>query len=122
MHTLKPLVLIVFFCLFLGTLKAQTPPLFRYGKYGCTASKYHNGLSEYQGRGYLTLMKDGSYTYSGFSKPSAGKFTIDKTGNLSFTGGYLDKGRGEKIDRPNKYFLTFPTNPDNRWTCSCIEK
>ncbi|MBH8557858.1 hypothetical protein [Hymenobacter negativus] len=94
----------------------------KYGKYGCTASKYRGGFYEYTPRGSFTINKNGTYTYQGFEKPSAGKFSVDKTGNLLFSGGYLDKGKAEKIDRPNKFFLVFPTNPDNRWTCSCTDK
>ncbi len=94
----------------------------KYGKYNCTASKYRNGSYEYLPRGSFTIAKSGTYSYLGFEKPSNGKFSIDKVGNLSFSGGYLDKGQAEKIDRPNKFFLVFPTNPDNRWTCTCVEK
>lgn len=102
--------------------QAPAKSTLKYGKYGCTASKY-NGLSyDFIPRGSFTINPDGTYFYSGFEKPSKGKFTVDKTGNLLFTGGYLDKGKAEKIDRPNKFFLVFPTIPDNRWTCSCVEK
>jgi hypothetical protein len=94
----------------------------KYGKYNCTASKYVNGSYEFIPRGSFTINKNGTYTYQGFAKPSAGKFSVDKNGNLLFSGGYLDKGKAEKIDRPNKFFLVFPTNPDNRWTCSWVEK
>lgn len=102
--------------------QAQTTswPL-KYGKYNCTASKYQNGSYEYIPRGSFTIAKNGSYIYYGLKKPSSGKFKIDKDGNLLFTGGYLDKGKAEKIDRPNKFFVVFPTIPDNRWTCSCVE-
>ena len=93
----------------------------KFGKYGCTATKYSNGSTEYVPRGFLTLDKTGSYTYEGFEDPSRGKYTVDEKGNLHFTGGYLDGGEATKIDRPNKYFLTFPTNPDNRWTMGWIE-
>ncbi len=93
----------------------------KYGTYGCTASKYRNGAYEYIPRGSFVITKDGKYTYSGFKKPSKGKFTVDKKGNLIFKGGYLDGGKAEKIDRPNKFFLVFPANPDNRWTCGCTD-
>jgi hypothetical protein len=92
-----------------------------YGKYGCTASKYNNGSIEYIPRGYFTLSKNGEYTYDGFEKPSSGTFTVDKDGNLYFKGGYFDGGKAEKIDRPNKFFLIFPTIPDNRWTCGLVD-
>lgn len=94
----------------------------KYGKYSCTASKYRNGSYEYIPRGSFTISKNGTYSYLGFSKPSNGKFSIDKDGNLLFKGGYFDKGKAEKIDRPDKFFVVFPTIPDNRWTCSCVEK
>jgi hypothetical protein len=94
----------------------------KYGKYACTASKYQNGFYEYIPRGSFVLSKDGKYTYSGFKTPSSGKFSVDKNGNLLFKGGYLDAGKAEKIDRPNKFFLVFLANPDNRWTCICTEK
>lgn len=92
-----------------------------YGKYGCTASKYSNGNVEYIPRGFFTITREGKYTYNGFSKPSNGTFTVDKNGNLLFKGGYFDGGKAEKIDRPNKFFLVFPTIPDNRWTCGLVE-
>lgn len=92
-----------------------------YGKYGCTASKYRNGSVEYIPRGSFTISKNGQYTYYGFEKPSNGTFTVDKAGNLLFKGGYFDGGKAEKIDRPNKFFLVFPTIPDNRWTCGLID-
>ncbi len=105
------------------TIWAQKPPpQLKFGKYACTAGKYRNGAYEYIPRGSFTITKNGPYTYLGFEKPSTGKYTIDKVGNLLFTGGYLDKGKAEKIDRPDKFFLVFPTNPDNRWTCTCAEK
>lgn len=92
-----------------------------YGKYGCTASKYSNGSYEFIPRGSFVLEKSGKYTYNGFEKPSTGTFTADAKGNLFFKGGYLDGGKAEKIDRPNKFFLVFPSNPDNRWTASLVE-
>jgi hypothetical protein len=24
-------------------------------------------------------------------------------------------------DRPNRYYVVFPANPDNRWTCSLMD-
>lgn len=110
------------FCLSSVVVQAQKSPGLKYGKYACTASKYRNGNYEYIPRGSFTISKNGTYAYMGFEKPSTGKFSIDKGGNLLFAGGYLDKGKAEKIDRPNKFFLVFPTNPDNRWTCACVEK
>ncbi|GAB3868983.1 hypothetical protein GCM10028824_15200 [Hymenobacter segetis] len=105
-------------------LLAQAAPKakLKYGKYSCTASKYRGVVTEYIPRGSFTISTDGTYFYSGFEKPSKGKFIVDKDGNLLFTGGYFDKGKAEKIDRPDKYFLVFPTNPDNRWTCTYAEK
>jgi hypothetical protein len=109
-------------CVYPSTLSAQAKPdSLKYGKYGCTASKYRNGAYEYIPRGFFVIKKDGTYTYSGFKTPSKGKFSVDKKGNLSFTGGYLDGGEAEKIDRPNKFFLVFPANADNRWTCGCVD-
>ena len=92
-----------------------------YGKYGCTASKYRNGSVEYTPRGSFTISKNGQYTYYGFEKPSTGTFTVDKAGNLLFKGGYFNGGKAEKIDRVNKFFLVFPTIPDNRWTCGLVD-
>ncbi|MEO9209656.1 MAG: hypothetical protein ABI208_01080 [Ginsengibacter sp.] len=105
------------------TINAQkkVEPL-KYGKYGCTASKYRNGSYEYIPRGYFVISKNGTYTYYGFQKPSSGKFTVDAKGDLSFQGGYFDGGKAEKIDRPNKFFIVFPTNPDNRWTAGYVDK
>ena len=93
-----------------------------YGKYGCTASKYNGQFYEFIPRGSFTVTRGGKYTYQGFEKPSGGTFTVDDKGNLKFRGGYLDDGVATKIDRPNKFFLVFPTIPDNRWTCSLIDK
>ena len=103
------------------TAKTKTTSPLVYGKYGCTASKYRNGDVEYIPRGSFTISKNGQYTYYGFEKPSSGTFTIDKDGNLLFKGGYFNGGKAEKIDRPNKFFLVFPTIPDNRWTCGLID-
>lgn len=91
-----------------------------YGKYSCTASKYVNGSYEFIPRGSFTINKNGKYVYYGFEKPSSGTFIVDKQGNLLFKGGYFDGGKAEKTDRPNKFFLVFPTIPDNRWTCSLL--
>lgn len=93
-----------------------------YGKYGCTASKYRNGSYEFIPRGSVTITPKGQYTYRGFEKPSTGTFTMDKEGSLLFKGGYLHGGKAEKIDRPNKFFLVFPANPDHRWTCTLVSE
>lgn len=91
------------------------------GKYGCTASKYNGGLAQYIPRGSFVISADGKYSYNGFEKPSSGTYTVDDKGNLNFKGGYLNAGQAAKIDRPNKFFLTFPSNPDSRWTCGLTE-
>jgi hypothetical protein len=117
-----PLTASLIFFLALFTQAQTGPTTIKYGKYNCTASIYQNGSYEYIPRGSFTIAKNGTYTYLGFKKPSQGKFSIDKNGNLLFVGGYFDKGKAEKIDRPNKFFVVFPTIPDNRWTCSCVEK
>ncbi|MDF2439257.1 MAG: hypothetical protein JWN98_241 [Abditibacteriota bacterium] len=91
-----------------------------FGKYGCTATSYRGGFVEYIMRGSFVISKSGQYTYYGFQKPSKGRFTVDKSGNLHFKGGYFNGGKAEKIDRPNKFFLTFPANPDHRWTCGLV--
>ena len=93
-----------------------------FGKYGCTASKFSNGTVEYLPRGFFTISQSGLYSYSGFENPSNGNFSIDKDGNLHFQGGYLDGGTAGKTDRPNKYFLVFPTIPDNRWSCGLVSQ
>lgn len=100
----------------------QNKKLPRYGKYVCTASKYVNGSYEFIPRGSIVITKSGTYTYLGFEKKSTGKFTIDSKGNLLFKGGYLDGGKAEKIDRPDKFFVVFPTIPDHRWTATFSEK
>lgn len=124
MKGISPSMLIISLLFFLSSLVVSAQDTnweLKYGKYSCTASKYRNGSYEYLPRGSFTIAKNGTYSYLGFEKPSTGKFSVDKVGNLSFSGGYLDKGQAEKIDRPNKFFLVFPTNPDNRWTCTCVE-
>ncbi len=121
--TLTTIALLILILAFPLVMSAQgNPTNIKYGKYGCTASKYLNGSYEYMPRGSFLITKDGKYTYFGFKSPSTGKFSVDQNGNLIFKGGYLDGGKAEKIDRPNKYFLVFPANPDNRWTCGCTDK
>ncbi len=67
--------------------KAQnTAAAVKYGKYGCTASKYTGGSYEYTPKGSFTLKKDGTYTYEGFQKPSKGIFTVDAKGRITATG------------------------------------
>ena len=118
---------VLFFCAPLAlsaqndnVVQAAAPNALKYGKYGCTASKYRNGSYEFIPRGSFTITKDGKYTYYGFEKPSSGTFVVDKQGNLLFKGGYFNGGKADKIDRPNKFFLVFPTIPDNRWTCTLV--
>lgn len=95
----------------------------KYGKYNCTASKYSNGSYEYLPKGSFVLSKDGSYTYNGFEKPSTGKFGTNDSGIISFTGGYFDGGEATPIEgRENRYYVVFPTIPDNRWTCSWVSE
>jgi hypothetical protein len=121
--SLKGILLAFLFSIALVSANAQqkAEPL-KYGKYNCTASTYKNGSYEFIPRGSFVITKSGNYSYSGFDKKSTGKFTIDAKGNLIFKGGYLDGGKAEKIDRPDKFFLVFPSNPDNRWTASFISK
>jgi len=120
---MKSLFILLFILIFPIVISAQVKPTgLKYGKYGCTASKYRNGSYEYIPRGSFVITKDGKYTYSGFKTPSTGKFSVDQKGDITFKGGYLNGGKAEKIDRPNKFFLVFPANPDNRWTCGCVEK
>lgn len=94
----------------------------KFGKYGCTSAKYTGGFYEYTPRGTFEITKDGRYTYYGFDKPSEGTYAVDEKGNLLFSSEYFDGGKGEKIDRPNKFFLVFPSIPGNRWTCGYIDK
>ena len=95
----------------------------KFGKYGCTATKYSGGgYYEYTPKGSFEITDDGHYTYYGFDKPSKGTYIVDEKGNLLFSSGYFDGGKAEKIDRPNKFFLVFPSIPDNRWTCAYIDK
>ncbi|WP_410221748.1 hypothetical protein [Pedobacter sp.] len=104
-------------------VKAQTTSNdLKYGKYGCTVSKYVGGTYQYTPKGSFTINKDGTYFYEGFKQKSKGTFKVDKDGNLLFTGGYFNGGKAEKIDRPNKFFLTFPAIPDYRWTCGYVDK
>lgn len=103
-------------------MKVPDSLLPKLGKYGCTASKYSNGYVAYNPKGSFTIDKNGTYTYYGFKEPSKGTYSVDEKGNLHFSGGYFDKGVATKIDRPNKFFLTFPGIPEYRWTCGCTEK
>lgn len=122
LHIRIQFVLLLIFAMSLTAGAQQNQTGLKYGKYACTASKYRNGSYEFIPRGSFVITKNGKYTYSGFESPSSGTFTVDKKGNLNFKGGYLNGGKAEKIDRPNKFFLVFPSNPDNRWTCGCVEK
>ena len=92
----------------------------KFGKYGCTSTKYAGGFYENTPRGTFEITKDGHYTYYGFEKPSEGSYTVNEKGDLLFSSGYFDGGKAEKIDRPNKFFLVFPSIPGNRWTCGFI--
>ena len=116
-------------CLFLSAFAfaqksttAKLPVVF--GKYGCTASKYNNGFYEYLPKGSFVLAKNGSYTYNGLAKPSTGTFKVDAaSGEISFSGGYLDKGTATPIaGKANRYTLVFPTIPDGRWTCGLTDE
>lgn len=93
-----------------------------FGKYGCTASKYRSGSYEYVPRGSFVVSKDGEYAYNGFEQPSKGTFTVTDAGAIQLKDGCLDGGEATPIDRPNKFFLVFPTIPDHRWTCGLVEK
>ncbi|MDB5202714.1 MAG: hypothetical protein JWQ27_2123 [Ferruginibacter sp.] len=119
-RSLLTLICLLTFTLLTSAQQAAKPKM---GKYGCTASHYNSrtGMYEYTPRGFVTLNSNGSYSYAGFKKPSIGKYSVDAAGNILFSGGYLDHGKAEKIDRPNKYFLVFPTIPDNRWTMGLAE-
>lgn len=112
-----------------SALVAATPPLAgpapKPGKYGCTASRYNSnsGMTEYEMKGSFFLTADGGYEYHGFETPSAGRYRVEpETGKLLFQGGYFDGGEAAPVeDRPDKYFVVFPTIPDRRWTCGLAE-
>lgn len=104
-----------------GAQQAQTKQKanVKFGKYGCTASKYSGGQYTYIPKGTFELKKGGIYTYNGFDKPSTGKFSVDASGVISFKQGYLNDGKATPIEGyENRYYLVFPTIPDGRWTCS----
>ena len=122
MKTVSNAFVIIFLLFISSTSFAQNKNLPKYGKYNCTASKYVNGYYEYTPWGSFVIAKNGTYTYNGFKKPSKGTFKVDAKGNLQFNGGYFAKGKAEKWEGQNKFFVVFPTIPDNRWTCSCVEK
>ena len=105
----------------IGTERKAGTATVKYGKYGCTASKYVNGFYEYLPKGSFTLAKNGSYAYYGFEKPSNGTYKVDANGVISFKGGYFNGGMAKPMeDRENRYYIVFPANPDNRWTCSWV--
>ncbi|MEO6682699.1 MAG: hypothetical protein ABIN48_07710 [Ginsengibacter sp.] len=122
----KNLLTITLACFFISfnsysCIAQQPKSSVKIGKYNCTASKYNNGSYEFIPRGSVRLDKNGNYTYLSLQKPSTGKYSVDKNGSILFKDGYLDKGKAEKTDRPDKYLLVFPSNPDNRWTFTWVE-
>ena len=119
---LKIFAISIIICACAFSVSAQDGDLI-YGKYGCTSSKYNSssGSYEYTPRGSFVISENGKYVYYGFEKPSEGTFMVDGNGNLTFKSGYFDGGEATKIDRPNKFFLVFPTIPGNRWTCGLAE-
>lgn len=106
-----------------GQNKSNSPPAseaLAFGKYGCTGSEFRGGEALYIPRGSFTIARNGTYAYYGFEKPSQGKFSANAKGDLLFQGGYFNGGKAEKIDRPHKFFLVFPANPDHRWVCALV--
>lgn len=102
--------------------KTGTPKI-KYGKYGCTATKYVNRFYEYRPKGSFVLAKNGTYTYYGFEKPCTGTFNVNASGAISFEGGYFNGGEATPMeDRENRYYVGFPAIPDNRWTCSRVSE
>jgi hypothetical protein len=95
------------------------------GKYGCTSSSYNSSSGFYEStpRGSVVLSADGSYRYLGLETPSPGRYLYHSTsGKITFQGGYLDQGEATPMDdRPNRYFLVFPTIPGGRWTCGLAD-
>ena len=93
------------------------------GKYGCSSSSglASSGTYQIQPRGSVQLSAGGKYVYSGYEKPSAGSFKTGAQGVLHFSGGAFDGGTATPIDRPNKFFMVYPTIPGNRWTCSLVD-
>lgn len=96
------------------------------GKYGCTSSSYNSssGFYEYTPRGSVVLNADGSYRYLGLETPSPGRYRYDSiSGKITFQDGYLDHGEATPMeDRPNRYYLVFPTIPGGRWTCGLADQ
>jgi hypothetical protein len=92
------------------------------GKYGCASSSgmASSGTYQVQPRGSVALSAGGKYIYSGYEKPSAGDFKPDAQGVLHFSGGVFHGGTATPIDRPNKFFMVYPSIPGNRWTCSLV--
>jgi hypothetical protein len=116
---MKPLACaILLFCVFGAQAQAAT---LTHGKYGCVSSKFKaaSGTYEFSPRGAFTVSANGEYSYLGFEKPSNGKFIFDqKSGKISFSGGYLDKGEATPIKGDsNRFYLVTPTLPEHRWTC-----
>lgn len=121
MNNLNTIIIVLLTYAFTGAnIQTKDWPL-KFGKYSCTASKFKNGSFDFIARGSVILTKDKKYSYLGFEKPSNGTYITDNSGNLLFKGGYLNGGQAERTDRTNKFLLTFPSNPDNRWTLTLIE-
>lgn len=94
------------------------------GRYACTESRYNSSTSmyEYDARGAFTISADGRYSYLGFARPSAGRYSVDGgSGRVKFTGGHLGGGEATPIDgRPGRYYLTAPAT-GSRWTCGLAD-
>lgn len=94
------------------------------GRYACTESRYDSATSmyEYDARGAFTLSADGRYSYLGFARPSAGRYSVDGgSGKVKFAGGHLDGGEATPIEgRPGRYYLTAPAT-GSRWTCGLAD-
>jgi hypothetical protein len=89
------------------------------GSYGCTSSTYSVTTSsyEFQPRGSVEILANGTYRYLGLRTPSVGQYQ-PSDGKLSFRGGYLAGGEATSMEgQPTRFYLVAPTLPGNRWTC-----
>jgi hypothetical protein len=91
------------------------------GKYGCSESvtRLRDGAFEYepQGRGFVTLARDGRYT-DPFGVEGTYRHDVT-TQETRFTGGALDRAVATPLEEGGRLRVVIPTESgERRWSCS----